>query len=84
MGLSELMASVVSGITSALFEVVLPAGADTAVPVFCGAAAFAACSFTSRDRTTTDTTGNNTITHRIFMNKPLFWLRDGIIPQAVE
>src|ERR1700677_2694014 len=75
MGFGELMASVVSGIASAgeLFEAApIPADLDTGAATVSAEAALAACSFTSREITTTDTTGKNRIIHRNFMKTPVF------------
>src|ERR1700693_6564850 len=85
MGLSELTASVVSGIAAvALLAAKEAVAALTSVAGACGEAAFAACCMTASESTITETTGKNKIIHRIFMEKPLFLLWDGIIPQAVE
>src|SRR5580658_2019945 len=75
MGCAELMASVVSGIAKAPepFGAAWTTGASaTAATARCGTAALAACSFTSRESTTTDTTGKNKISHRIFMKTSVF------------
>jgi phosphoenolpyruvate carboxylase len=82
-GVGELIASVVSGIDSAreMLELVVGLGCVMAVA---GEAALAACSRTSMEITTTDTTGRKTITHRIFMNKTPSYLWHGIITQVLE
>src|SRR5208282_1345254 len=70
MGVDELMASVVSGIVNAAerFEpAAITPDVDPEAAGACGAAALAACSCTSTEIRTTESTGNNTITHRIFM-----------------
>src|ERR1039458_6043963 len=74
MGLSELMASVVSGIAiaPALLALAGAVAALTTVAGACGGAAFAACCITARESTITETTGKNKIIHRIFMGTNLY------------
>src|SRR5580704_9824868 len=69
------MASVVGGISGAAELLGAGMAAEAAVTTAaapCGAAAFAACSFTRREMITTDTTGKTRITHRIFMKTSIF------------
>jgi hypothetical protein len=70
MGCAELIARVVSGMANApeLFATAVAAeAAVVAAAAPCGLAAFAACSFTSKETTTTETTGKKRISQRIFI-----------------
>src|SRR5258706_3953316 len=70
------MASVVFGIviTSVMFEAAAGGAISIAGPASapCGAAAFALCCMTARESTTTETTGENKMIHRIFIDTILY------------